>query len=645
MRFRKPFVFVLTCMLLICFGLPLCAQTAYRAGYAKESIEPGQYPFSIPLAGYGFPREGRFSLEWIKKVAVPGAVSIAGDENHVYVLKDRSIKRAKAKDLATWKEIGPADRFLSIAVEKGSLYGLDHQGNLFRSFAKGRLNWEKIAKIENPTAFAVLDGRMYVAQQRGSMIYADLDDKTLNWLSIAGYPGVKSLTAYSNNLYLVTKDDDLMKLDLHQQEKAWVRIARYNGLSFDVRLKSIAVADGKLLGLDQNGTLFESRHMSSGNLSVSAMALSSGRQTTVIVGADLCGLEHRFVVSVKEEIRKQYGIEPSAIMINSSHTHFGPVAQHWPTWPEFMQAPDSIYINTILRPALIRSIAAALKKMVPADLYFGRSQTKIGHNRTLSGEDIPYDNDVDVLLVVAKKNKQKTVLFLTGCHPVFKNEGTEGVTLGANYPAVTRDLLRNGAGITNAFFIQGCGGDINPVEDSHQNTGAQLAADVQEVLNRPMEKLDGAISFLMDSIEFPVDRWEESHIRAFRKDNLNDHKDVYAEKNVRWADLMLNLHKKNSIPATMPVYIQTFNIGNWKLLGLSREAVTDYSIGIKKLWPGRLVSVAGYCNDVSSYLPTRRHIQAGVYEGVDSFFWYGQPSVFPMDVYERILSRIKANNY
>jgi hypothetical protein len=73
--------------------------------------------------------------------------------------------------------------------------------------------------------------------------------------------------------------------------------------------------------------------------------------------------------------------------------------------------------------------------------------------------------------------------------------------------------------------------------------------------------------------------------------------------------------------------------------------VTDYSIGIKKIWPEKLVSVAGYCNDVSSYLPTSRHIKAGTYEGLGSFFWYGQPSVFPFDVYEKIIDKIKTQNY
>ena len=55
------------------------------------------------------------------------------------------------------------------------------------------------------------------------------------------------------------------------------------------------------------------------------------------------------------------------------------------------------------------------------------------------------------------------------------------------------------------------------------------------------------------------------------------------------------------MPAVMPVYIHTINIGNWKLVGLSREAVTQYGIEIRRLWPDQPVSVVGYTNDVSSY--------------------------------------------
>ena len=96
------------------------------------------------------------------------------------------------------------------------------------------------------------------------------------------------------------------------------------------------------------------------------------------------------------------------------------------------------------------------------------------------------------------------------------------------------------------------------------------------------------------------------------------------------------------MPKSMPVYVNTLNIGNWKLVGFSRETTTGYGLGVKSFRPGKLVSVAGYTNDVSSYLPTHMHIEAGTYEGKDSFFWYGMPCIFPKNVDEIILNRVKS---
>jgi hypothetical protein len=105
---------------------------------------------------------------------------------------------------------------------------------------------------------------------------------------------------------------------------------------------------------------------------------------------------------------------------------------------------------------------------------------------------------------------------------------------------------------------------------------------------------------------------------------------------------MLKYYSEGTMPVSLPVYVHTVNIGNWKLVGFSRETTTGYSFGVKNLWPDKLVSVAGYTNDVSSYLPTHMHLEAHGYEGLNSFFWYGMPNVFPVNADETILYTIKS---
>ena len=108
---------------------------------------------------------------------------------------------------------------------------------------------------------------------------------------------------------------------------------------------------------------------------------------------------------------------------------------------------------------------------------------------------------------------------------------------------------------------------------------------------------------------------------------------------------MLDSLNRGVTEMAMPVYVHTINIGNWKLVGLSREVTTPYGFGIKNLWPQSMVSVAGYTNDVSSYLPTSLHIERKNYEGKDSFYWYGMPDTFPENIEEMIINQIKKNNY
>lgn len=635
-----PLILAIAC-LTSCLATAASAQETYLTGTARQSIEPESYPFSVSLAGYGVPRGGRFSIKWNNPQPLNGSKAITGNATALFSLANGSLFSRQAGQ-HTWINLGAAADIEMMTAADQALYAVDKMGNLLSSGLKQKLNWKKIGRAENATAIAVLDHVLYVAHQDGSVTAANLKGQ-MSWKKSTQLPGLISLLGYKGRLLALTAKDELMHFDPNNNS-GWIKIAAFNGFSYAIHLKSIAVSQDRLYGLDKTDQLFESAHQSDGNLSVRAVAIQSKKQQVILVGTDLCGFNHDFISSIKKEIYKKHGIPDQAILINASHTHFAPSTQDWTTWGNH-QLPDSVYLNQVVKPAMISTIEGALKNRKPTFLSFGRGKTAIGKNRRFKGPNPAYDNDVDVLQLENVKDHTKSLVFLAGCHPVFKNEGAEGFTLSANYPAVARDVLEKELGIKESIFIQGCGGDINPVSLKHRQTGTDLAADVKAVLAGPMQPIKGEINFHLDSINFPVNRWSNARIQAFRKENDNGKGDIEAERNVRWADLMLKQDREGKMLSSMPVYLQTLNIGNWKLVGLSRETVTDYSIGIKKLWPDKLVSVAGYCNDVSSYLPTSAHIKSGFYEGLGSFFWYGQPNVFPLEVYDTIIERVKTNNH
>jgi neutral ceramidase len=50
--------------------------------------------------------------------------------------------------------------------------------------------------------------------------------------------------------------------------------------------------------------------------------------------------------------------------------------------------------------------------------------------------------------------------------------------------------------------------------------------------------------------------------------------------------------------------------------------------------------VAGYSNDLMSYIPSQRILREGGYEAADSMVFYGQPGPYADDVEDRVLAGI-----
>jgi hypothetical protein len=255
-----------------------------------------------------------------------------------------------------------------------------------------------------------------------------------------------------------------------------------------------------------------------------------------------------------------------------------------------------------------------------------------------------------VVQAVSVDGKKRTVMYLTGCHPVFTDRDAGHFSISPNFAGDACEILEK-TGIDHAIFLQGCAGDINPSK-SLKTTEVDLATDVVRALSKEMEPINGSITHFIDSIGIPVHAFGKEDIQAIRDRNIqNVRNDIpggcessVANRNVRWADIMLRHYKEGTMPKEMLIYIQTLNIGDWKLVALSREATTEFGIAIRNLWPGKKVSVAAYSNDVASYLATDPHIEAKDYEGYESFFWYGQPAPFPLGVFNTVVDAVKNNN-
>lgn len=620
----------------------------FMVGTSAVSIEPDNSIFSLTLAGYGFPGEGRFTLEWIERGNTPDIVYMAGLGKVLYGV-DRNGKLFCLKELSgnsQWASVQSSQIVKYVAGLQDELFAVTSGDCLWRATPRSnKVEWANIkSRLSGIVALASTDKHLYAATDKDELFQGTIDTDMVRWSRVGTAQSVIGMAGFKDRIFALTSNQMLWRRQAEAKDILWTKIGYNNGYTYNIDIKQIAVAGDRLYSIGMDNHLYIGQHKSNGNLSARAMAVKKGHQTAVIVGVDLTGFDYSFVNTVKDEIYKKEGIPAEAILVNASHTHFAPVSQGWYSWIEPNQYPDTLYLNTVVKPGIVEAVSQAVAGLHPANLYFGSTTTAIGGNRCLSGKEALYDSTLDVIKVETPKHKLENVLFLTGCHPVFRNAGAEGFTINANFPAVAKDVIQEKTGALNTMFLQGCAGDINPMYEDFHQMGAILAEDVLKALEQPMDLLTGGITCAIDSILIPVEPWTPERIETFRKENSAYPGDLEADKNVRWANSMLKKHKAGTMPHAMPVYVQTLNIGNWKLIGLSREAVTQYGIEIRKLWPDKHVSVAGYCNDVSSYLPAASHIRARTYEGYNSFFWYSQPGFFPENILDTIVSTIKGNN-
>lgn len=653
-RFKPVYMYIMRLIYSVSFGLFTCLfpmmagaqQDRFNVGSGQESIEPQQNVFSLTLAGYGGPREGRFTLKWKNTGDLgEGVADAVFARSELFLLRDGDLWSKGRNGEDKLRQLTAGGEMVSLSADDKRLFTVNTRQEIFSAVRRGKLRWKKVGLVPGgvqPAALVILDKNVILADKGGDIWEADRNSGNLSWKKTGNKPGIIDLVVHSGRLYALTDDGELL---CRKPDGSWLRVAIRNDNNYPFDIRKVAASEGVLYGLDASGGYYRGEHFTDGNLKTGAISIKEGKERVVIVGVDVCGFDADFTQEIKKELSARYHLPPSAILINASHTHYAPVTQRWPPMVEHCQRPDSLYLYSTVKEGILQAVRSAIKSEKPASLEFGRGAADLGRNRNLPGADLPYDNAVDVIRINYKRNDHSDLMFLAGCHPVFTADGKDFYKASANYPGVARELLVHHSKIRNPLFLQGCGGDINPLDKDHTVTAAKLAGAVTDVLEKgELSAVEGGITHFLDTVSLPTNPWSEQRLLGMRAENEKGVGDIHSEMRVRWANLMLGYLKNGNMPTELPVFIQTINIGNWKLVGLSRETTTEYSIAIKKLWPEKLVTVAGYNNDVSSYLPTSRHIKTRIYEGNDSFFWYGQPSSFPENVHEVVMDAIKTKN-
>jgi len=112
---------------------------------------------------------------------------------------------------------------------------------------------------------------------------------------------------------------------------------------------------------------------------------------------------------------------------------------------------------------------------------------------------------------------------------------------------------------------------------------------------------------------------------------------------VRHAKAMLKLNDDRSpLARRYPYPVQAIQFGkDLTFVALGGEVVVDYVLRIKREFGSKGIIVAGYSNDVMSYIPSLRLLKEGGHEANDSMIYYGLPGPYDEQVEDRIMTTIR----
>ncbi|MDD4109829.1 MAG: neutral/alkaline non-lysosomal ceramidase N-terminal domain-containing protein [Prolixibacteraceae bacterium] len=364
----------------------------------------------------------------------------------------------------------------------------------------------------------------------------------------------------------------------------------------------------------------------------------------VLITTDLESFPKSVSDNIRNRLVKELDLSKDRIILNSSHTHSGPVLDGmFNIYTNDSQQLERISNYTkSLENDIFSLVKEALSKMAPVDLYVQNGVTRFQVNRrnnvernidALTELNGPNDYAVPVIKVVDKREKIIAVAFGYSCHATTLS----GYLWSGDYPGFAQMELEKLYPGTTALFFQGAGADQNPLPRRTvalaKQYGRELAYAVDRVLNEEMKKLSPQLSTAYSEVDLKFAGHPD-------KEELISFAERTSGYQRQWAESLINKMEKGEPQAdSYPYPVQVWKLGEQPVIILGGELVVDYAIKLKQIF-GQDTFVLGYSNDVMAYIPSERILEEGGYEGASSQIAFGLPAPWAVGIETVIISKV-----
>ncbi len=326
------------------------------------------------------------------------------------------------------------------------------------------------------------------------------------------------------------------------------------------------------------------------DLYVDAVALEQGDERALILALDICSLDNEGVAVLKGAVADVTGLTPEQILVNSSHTHAGPMTNH-----SFYAPFEAGYFGAlVLRSA--QAAAQALGDLSRASLLAGAAPADIGCNRrerTPEGDIILGVNREgprlpEVTAWVLRRSQgelgvRDIVLWSLPVHPAVMGE--KNLTISSEWcGAAVRDAEADRPWM-RAVFLQGCCGNQNPYRE-------------QRIYERVLQHGRTAADALGQAVD------SARAVGAAPLRNLFQEADLPVGDGDKIACAMHGLR-----------------LGDVVLVAMGGEAFVEYALYGRERSTAQSTMILGYTDGSIGYLPTAVAFEEGGYEP-RAFIWF-----------------------
>ncbi len=376
------------------------------------------------------------------------------------------------------------------------------------------------------------------------------------------------------------------------------------------------------------------------------------KKRAVLVTLDLIGIDRDLALPLRQKIADKLKLRLAQVMVCTSHTHSGPVVaknlrpMHYLVLDERQRQLVDAYAQA-LEETVLQVVDVARMRLAPATLSHASGTCTVAVNRRTNKEPEvpalrekgallgPSDHDVPVLAAHNDRGELVAVVFGYACHATV----LDGFAWSGDYPAYAQLAIEARHPTAIAMFWAGCGGDQNPLprrkQELAEKYGQQLADAVAGALDGDPQPVAPTLSASYAEVDLPLATLPAREELTAQASDTN----IYIA--TRAKHYLAELAAGRTMAPTYPYPIATWKLGSevdWIFLG--GEVVVDYALRLKAERRAKNTWVAAYANDVMAYIPSRRVLAEGGYEGGGSMVYYGLPTVWSETVEGTIMDGV-----